>query len=294
MAGKKEPEAITMNDHPKLTSPSQVRAWIEARQFLPSKVLGQNFLIDENILRIMIDSTEVAPDDGVLEVGPGLGILTEPLAEKAARVVAVEKDKRLAAHLAEVFKEQSKLTLINNDALDINLGELKKEHQLNRFVSNLPYSVGSRILVECFKLLDGFERLVVTVQLEVAERLAARSDTSDYGLLSVWAQMDYEVKIAKRIAHSCFYPRPQVTSAIVVLKKNHARRQALPDPARFDALIKHAFSQRRKQLGTSLSSFRYSGLTSSPAEAAVRADLDPKRRPETLTVDDWIKLDASI
>jgi len=281
-----------MNDRPKLTSPSQVRAWIEAQQFLPSKVLGQNFLIDENILNIMVDSTEVGPEDGVLEVGPGLGILTEPLMEKAARVVAVEKDKRLAAHLADVFKDKKNLTLVNRDALEVDIGLLKTTHQLNRFVSNLPYSVGSRILVECFKLAESFDRLVVTVQLEVAERLAARPDTVDYGLLSVWAQLDYEAKIAKRVAHSCFYPRPQVTSAIVVLKKTQSRRAALPNPARFDALIKHTFSMRRKQLGTSLSSFRFSGLTQSPANAASLAGIDPKRRPETLTVSEWIQLDG--
>ena len=283
-----------MNDRPKLTSPSQVRAWIEAQQFLPSKVLGQNFLIDENILRIMVDSAEVGPDDGVLEVGPGLGVLTDPLTLAAARVVAVEKDKRLAAHLGEVLREKSNLTLINRDALEVDFAELKQAHGLSRFVSNLPYSVGSRILVECFKLAEGFDRLVVTVQLEVAERLAAKPDTPDYGLLSVWAQLDYEVKIAKRVAHSCFYPRPQVTSAIVVLKKTRARRAGLPNPARFDALIKHTFSMRRKQLGTSLSSFRFSGLTQSPAEAAMRAGLDPKRRPETLTVDEWVQLDAGL
>ena len=284
----------TAGNQPKLTSPSQVRAWIEQQGFLPSKVLGQNFLIDENILRIMVDAAEVGDDDGVMEVGPGLGVLTSPLLEKASRLVAVEKDRRLAAHLGEVFRNHPRFALVNADALEVDIGALKREHRLSRFVSNLPYSVGSRVLVECFKLADGFERLVVTVQLEVAERLAARPDSSDYGLLSVWAQMDNDVRILKRVAHSCFYPRPQVTSAIVVMKRTSGRRAALPDPGRFDAVIKHAFSRRRKQLGTMLTSFRHPGARHVPSEAAVHAGIDPKRRPETLSVDEWIRLDAAL
>lgn len=279
-----------MTERPKLTRPSEVRAWIEARQFLPSKVLGQNFLIDENILRIMLDAAEVGKTDGVLEVGPGLGILTEPLMERSGRVVAIEKDKRLGAYLNETFGNRPDFTLIKSDALEVSLAEIKQQYKLNRFVSNLPYSVGSRILVECFKLIDGFERIVVTVQLEVAERLAAGPNTKDYGLLGVWAHLDYDVKITKRVAHSCFYPRPQVTSAIVVLRRMQNRRAALPNPDLFDAVIKHAFSQRRKQLGAIMQHFHYTGIKVDPGRAPVRAGIDPARRPETLTVDDWILL----
>ncbi len=281
-----------MNSLPKLTSPTQVRAWIEANQFLPSKVLGQNFLIDGNILRIMVETAAIGPDDGVLEVGPGLGVLTGPLSEAAARLVAVEKDPRLADHLADAFRDHPSVTLVRGDALATDLGALKREHRLSRFVSNLPYSVGSRVLVDCFQLPDGFDRLVVTVQLEVAERLAARPGTSDYGLLAVWAQLDHDARIVKRVAHGCFYPRPQVTSAIVELVRTRARRAALPVPARFDALIKHAFSQRRKQLGTTLASFRHPAAPAA-ADAAPRAGIDPTRRPETLAVDEWIALDAA-
>jgi 16S rRNA (adenine1518-N6/adenine1519-N6)-dimethyltransferase len=279
-----------MTERPKLTRPSEVRAWIESRQFLPSKLLGQNFLIDENILRIMVDAGEISPEDGVMEVGPGLGILTEPLMERAGRLVAVEKDKRLAAHLGEAFGSRENFTLITSDALDVSIGEIKQQHRLNIFISNLPYSVGSRILVECFKLADGFDRLVVTVQLEVAERLAALPNTSDFGLLSIWAHLDYDVKIAKRVAHSCFYPRPQVTSAIVVMQRTRRRRAAIARPDLFDALIKHTFSHRRKQLGTTMQRFSFAGIKDDPAGAPARVGIDPTRRPETLTVDEWLLL----
>ena len=283
-----------MNDRPKLTRPSEVRAWITEQQFLPSKVLGQNFLIDENILRIMIDSAEVTPTDGILEVGPGLGILTEPLISNARQVIAIEKDKRLAAYLAEAFADRDTFSLIQADALKINLAEIKDAHRLNKFVSNLPYSVGSRVLVECFLLAEGFDTLVVTVQLEVGERLAAKVNTSEYGLLSIWAQTDYRVTLAKRISPSCFHPRPQVTSAIVVLQREHNRRAQMKNPAIFDSLIRHAFSRRRKQLGTILAGFHIAGAGVTPVDAVTALGINPARRPETLTVDEWVALADAI
>lgn len=271
--------------NPSLTSPSGVRAWIAAHEFLPSKVLGQNFLIDGNILRIMVETAEIGSEDRVLEIGPGLGIVTELLAAQAQQVVAIEKDHRLFKHLSAAFSEQPKLSLLHADALDLNLEDLIREHRLNKMVANLPYSVASRIMVELFMVTPGLDRMVITVQLEVAERMCARVDTPDYGLLSIWAQLDYEAKIAKRISPSCFHPRPQVTSAIVSLRRVHERRAALRDPALFDRLLKHAFSRRRKQIGTILNSFHHEG---SPALA--RAGIDPKRRPETIPVAEWIRL----
>jgi len=279
-----------MNERPKLTRPSEVRTWISQQQFLPSKVLGQNFLIDENILHIMLDSAALSRDDRVLEIGPGLGILTEPLMQQTSMVVAIEKDKRLAAHLAEAFSTEPIFELIQADALTVSLAEIKATRRLNKLVSNLPYSVGSRVLVECFMLAEGFETMVVTVQLEVGARLAATTDSDDYGLLSIWAQLDNEVKIAKRVSPSCFYPRPQVTSAIVVLRRTRNRRAQLKNPKLFDALIRHTFSQRRKQLGTSLGHFHFAGLKQPAADGLSRADINPSRRPETLAVEEWISL----
>lgn len=273
-----------------LRRPSEVQAWISEKQFKPSKVLGQNFLIDDNILRIMLDSAQVAPGDRILEIGPGLGMVTASLLDKAACVVAVEKDLRLAAHLRDVLADHPAFSLVESDALQAPLAQLVKEHRLNKMISNLPYSVGSRVLVDCCMLPEPFEQIVVTVQLEVAERLAAKVNTPDYGLLTIWAQLDYEVSIAKRIAPSCFHPRPQVTSAIVVMKRNHRRRQSLRDPKLFDALIKHAFSRRRKQMGSIISGFHGQGIRESGPASLAKSGIDAKRRPETLTVEEWIRL----
>ncbi|HMO99184.1 MAG TPA: 16S rRNA (adenine(1518)-N(6)/adenine(1519)-N(6))-dimethyltransferase RsmA [Kiritimatiellia bacterium] len=273
-----------------MNRPSAVRAWIQDHDFLPSKVLGQNFLIDDNILTIMVEAAAPASEDRILEVGPGLGMLTEPLLERTGGVVAIEKDHRLAEHLREHLADRSGFTLIEADALTVPLDTLCREHRLNKMVANLPYSVGSRILVTCFQQAEGFERLVVTVQREVGERLAAAPDTPDYGLLAIWAQMDYEVRVVKLVSPSCFMPRPQVTSAIVRMVRSGNRRAGLRHAGRFDALIKAAFSRRRKQMGTILQAVRFPGQTVEGRTALAAAGIDPARRPETLAVEEWIAL----
>jgi len=273
-----------------LRRPSEVQAWINEKQFKPSKVLGQNFLIDDNILRIMVESARVGPGDRIMEIGPGLGMVTAALLEKASCVVAVEKDLRLAAHLKELMGGHPAFQLVVSDALQAPLARLVHDHRLNKMISNLPYSVGSRVLVDCCMLPDPFEQMVITVQLEVAERLAAKVNTPDYGLLTIWAQLDYDVSIARRIAPSCFHPRPQVTSAIVVMKRNHRRRHQLRNSRLFDALIKHAFSRRRKQMGSILAGFSDKDLQCPGPAALSAAHVDAKRRPETLTVEEWIRL----
>ncbi len=269
---------------PRLTRPSEVRTWLTAQNFHPSKVLGQNFLIDDNILRILLETAALGPDDRVLEIGPGLGVVTQQLASQSRAVVAVEKDKRLGEHIANLFQGDDRLKLIRGDALDVDYRELVATHHLNKLVANLPYAVASRLLVELLKLEQGLERMVFTVQLEVAERICAKPDTADYGLLAIWSQLDYRARVAKKISRTCFLPRPQVTSAIVLMERTRERRAALRQPRLFDALIKQAFSHRRKQLGTSLANFDNSG------EALAACGIDARRRPETLSVEEWIGL----
>lgn len=275
---------LETDELPRLTRPSEVRAWLAAQNFHPSKVLGQNFLIDDNILQILLETAQLNSQDRVLEVGPGLGVVTQQLVAQTGAVVAVEKDKRLGEHVERWFANEAGFTLIRGDALDVDYRELVATHRLNKLVANLPYAVASRLLVELLKLEHGLERLVFTVQLEVAERICAKADTGDYGLLAIWSQLDYRARIAKRISRTCFIPRPQVTSAIVLMERSGDRRAALKNPKLFDTLIKQAFSHRRKQLGTSLSSFE----NSAPALAA--CGIEARRRPETLSVEEWIRL----
>lgn len=265
-----------------LTRPTEVRALLERLDFKPSRVLGQNFLIDGNILRIMLDAAELSPRDAVLEIGPGLGVLTGPLLERAGRVVAIEKDDLLHAHLSRTLGGEPRLTLLHADALTVDLAEWLNGG-INKVVANLPYSVGTRILVELCHAASRPERMVVTVQREVADRMIAQPGGGDFGVLSVFAQVDYAVSLHKAVPRSCFRPVPQVESAIVVLARR-ARPGALRDEAGFRALVKHCFEHRRKQLGTLVRD----------TDAIARAGLDPRQRPETVPVAAWLRLAAAV
>lgn len=270
----------------KLTRPSEVRELLDRLRFRPSKLLGQNFLIDGNILDILLDAAEIGSGDRVLEVGPGLGVVTEALLARGAAVVAIEKDSRLAAHLRETLGGHPGLTLIHRDATEVDLADLLHAERLTKLVANLPYSVGSRILVDCFHAPARPERIVVTVQKEVADRLAARVDTPDYGLLSIWAQLDYRVALHKTISRTCFHPPPKISSAIVTMSRK-PRAVEVADPDRFNRLVKTAFAARRKQIRTILQGLAEPSI----AEAALSfAGLAPDQRPESIPVDAWCRL----
>lgn len=261
-----------------LTRPTEVRALLERLDFKPSRVLGQNFLIDGNILRIMLDAAELKPGDAVLEIGPGLGVLTGPLLERAGRVVAVEKDDVLATHLRQTLGGIPKFTLHHADALDLDLAGLLADG-LHKVVANLPYSVGTRILVELCQAPARPERMVVTVQREVADRMVAAPGKKDYGVLSVLLQLDYAVSLHKTVPRGCFFPVPQVESAIVLLQRQ-PRAPYPADPARYRSLVKRCFEHRRKQLGSLIRN-----------DAAIaQAGLDPHQRPETIPVEGWVRL----
>lgn len=263
---------------PRLTSPRDVRDLLQRLDFKPSRVLGQNFLIDGNILRIMLDAADLGPDDRVLEIGPGLGVLTAPMLQRVAHVTAIEKDARLHAYLLRELTAQN-LSLVHADALEAGLDSVLAGGA-NKLVANLPYSVGSRVMVDVMQSASRPECLVVTVQLEVADRLAARPDTKDYGLLSIFAQLDYDVGVVKRISRTCFWPPPQVESAIVKLARRASRAVELRDEAGFRALVKDCFAHRRKQIGSIVRDHA----------ALQRAGLDPTRRPETVDVPGWCRL----
>ena len=241
-----------------LTSPSQVKAWCIENGFHPNKTLGQNFLIDQNALKAIVDSglekVKVEGEVSVLEIGPGMGVLTEELLRRGCRVTAIEKDPVLAARLEKESKTEgwSKLALITGDALDF-ISSSASSLRLSSFdcmVSNLPYQAGTRILLE---LVQARTIPVITalVQTEVADRLAAAEGSKTRGLAGVWAQLDYDVRIVRKVSASCFWPRPEIGSSVVQLIR-HERNIGLSDEERdlFHSLTKKAFEHRRKQLGS--------------------------------------------
>jgi 16S rRNA (adenine1518-N6/adenine1519-N6)-dimethyltransferase len=265
-----------------LTSLSQVRTLLEEIGVKPNSKLGQNFLIDRNILDIIIKMSGIGSNDRVLEVGPGLGILTEALLEKAAFVTAIEKDSGLYRYLMSRFAGAANLSLLHSDALDVDMGGM----DFSRFVANLPYCVASRILVELFMLHKPPESITVTVQLEVADRLAAKPSTSEYGLLSVLCQMAYEVDSIRKIAPGCFWPAPGINSGVIHMVR---RQGALADVKKKIALrdlVKKAFSLRRKKLSTI---FKSLGL---PVSLFAESNVNPDSRPEQISPDQWITLAA--
>lgn len=275
----------------KLTSPSQVRELLRQREIQPHGALGQNFLIDANIRDIIVEASDPGGEDVVLEVGPGLGVLTEALAERAGRLVAVEKDRKLHAFLQEKFAGHPTVQLVHADFLELDPLFLEQEG-VTKVVSNLPYSVGSRILMELFSLPNPPDRITVTVQLEVGERLTAGPQDAQRGLLGVWAQRVYAVRIVKIISPSCFCPPPKVRSAVVQLDRISGSALAAGKQAFFRQLTKAAFTFRRKQMATILHRIS-SDLGIGPDQAVAALEemgLDPKIRPERLSVDQWQEL----
>ncbi len=274
-----------------LTSPAQVKAWCQANDFHPNRVLGQNFLIDRNALEAIVDAAEL-PAEGarVLEIGPGLGVLTEELLRRGATVTAIEKDPALAARLADALGNPPALTVVAGDALDcIKAGQCDGFPFL---VSNLPYQAGTRILLEMIRRVGGDrtdggkppnppEVMVILVQAEVADRLAAGPGSKTRGLAGVWAQLDYDVKPVRKVAASCFWPRPEVGSTVVKLVRHH-RNDALSAEVRaqFHRLTKQAFEHRRKQLGAIFRELTFTAVASNA-------------RAEQLSNADWLELASS-
>ena len=211
-----------------------------------TKSLGQNFLHDANQLRRIVRAAELSAEDRVLEIGPGLGPLTEMLLATAGEVLAIEKDTRLVAVLRERFQSAAKLRLLHDDALDYLKRELG-DWSAWKLVANLPYSVASPILVELAQGARAPQRMVATLQFEVARRLMASPGEKDYGVLTLLVQLDFEPRGWFRIPASCFFPKPDVDSACVCLVR---RPSVLGSEARraFVRIVKRAFSQRRKMM----------------------------------------------
>ena len=257
----------------------------------PSKSLGQNFLIDRNILDFILRHADVSPGDRVLEIGPGLGVLTERLLSSGAEVVAIEKDARLCAFLDESLSGRGALTLVHADALSVDVAPLLAGGDV-KFVSNLPYAVGSRILVELAREATPPADMVVTVQREVAGRLTAAPGRREYGLLTLWCGLRYEAGLVKTVSSTCFVPRPEVGSAVVGLARRDREPAGKKERERVYQLSRVAFQHRRKQLVSSLPAhLGCPGVTADRVgDSLARAGLDRRARPGELSPQEWVRL----
>lgn len=249
------------------------------------KRLGQNFLVDPNIVRKIVALAEIAPSAHVLEIGPGRGMLTGALCKTAGRVTAIEVDPRLHAYLAERQAEFPNLTLVLDDALAYPLDNLPVGTLV---VANLPYYISTPLLFRLLDHRDRFPRMVLMLQEEVADRLVAKPSSSDYGVLSVLAQYAAEITKAFKVSAQCFRPRPEVGSAVVSLRTKERRDLSPPEEPTFAALVKAAFAHRRKTLVNSLKDEGYD--QQSVAEALESLSLSPAARAEILTVAQFVAL----
>jgi 16S rRNA (adenine1518-N6/adenine1519-N6)-dimethyltransferase len=250
----------------------------------PLKRLGQHFLIDRNIVRKIVAAAALRPEDTVLEVGPGRGILTRDLCAAARRVIAVELDPKLAAWLAESLADCGNLDLRAGDALVFDYGGLPTGTVV---VANLPYNVSTPLLFRFFEAADRLDRLVLMLQVEVARRLAAGPGSPDYGVLSVLAQFYAATRLAFTVSRRCFRPRPEVESAVVTLTIRR-RRAAVRSEAGFVRTVRAAFAHRRKTLANSL---RDEGYPSERIAAALAgAGIAAARRAETLGLEEFAAL----
>jgi 16S rRNA (adenine1518-N6/adenine1519-N6)-dimethyltransferase len=259
---------------------TEVRRLLAGLEIRPSKALGQNFLIDGNILRILVEQADLRHDETVLEIGPGLGALTVELVARARHVVAIEKDARLCRYLRE---NVAGVELIEDDAVEVL--EQPEFHLTSpwKVVSNLPYSLSTPILERLVEREDKPRAMVLTVQREVAHRLAATPRHKDYGALTVFTQLCYHVTMAHIISPRCFYPAPRVDSAIVVLERRDPR-VGLRVGAPFHDIVRAGFGQRRKMLHKLLADFGEVDQAFAAASVAASA------RAEELAVDQWIML----
>lgn len=273
--------------HPILTRPSELRALLAQLDFRPARILGQHFLIDRNILNILLREADVQPADSVVEVGPGLGVLTGALLATVKTVTAIEKDKRLAAYLRERFANESSLELRQADILDCDLAALFPTPQ-TKLVANLPYAIAARLLVDVSALPEPPACIVVTIQREVAERLTATPGAKEYGLLGILLQRHYTIQIVKNVAPSCFWPPPEVQSSIVKLTRRAKPLGGATNEMALRQLVRHAFSQRRKTLGRSLR-----GFLADPLAALQAAAIASTARAEEIPPEKWVHLVAA-
>jgi len=225
---------------------SEMKSALAEHDLKLTKSLGQNFLHDQNQIRRIVSAAEIGPADKVLEIGPGLGPLTELLIAQAGEVLAIEKDKRLFDYLSHKFSHVSHLKLLQADALEY----VKKNRHWRgwKLAANLPYSVASPLLVELAAAEEPPERLTATLQLEVAQRIAAAAGSEHYGVLGLLLRLRYESRGWFKIPASCFFPAPEVDSACIVLslRAEPLLRAALHDT--FTRIVKRGFSQRRKMM----------------------------------------------
>lgn len=281
-----------MTDFPDVTSPRVIKELFDLYGLNPRRQLGQNFLIDANIVHKIIAAAEIEAGDKIVEVGPGAGALTLTMARSGAGVVALEVDRGLIVLLKELLEMWPKINIIEQDALKINWHDLIRSHFTNgtevKLVSNLPYAISGPFMYNLFKEGFPFKSAVLMFQKEVAHRLVADPGDSNYGGLSVLSRYYVEGQVLFDVSKNVFWPRPKVGSAVLKLQPRH-RELGSGEEELFWFLVQGVFQQRRKTMLNNMARLFPHARLILPSLMA-EASIDPSVRPEQLTAGQFAKL----
>ena len=274
--------------------PQNTIAVLQKYHFNFQKKFGQNFLIDTTVLDRIISSAEITKEDCVLEIGPGIGTMTQYLAEHAGSVVAVEIDKALIPILEETLQDYDNVTVINDDILKVDINRLVEEKNGGRpikVVANLPYYITTPIIMGLFESRVPLKSITIMVQKEVADRMQVGPGTKDYGALSLAVQYYAKPEIVANVPPNCSIPRPTVGSAVIRLTRYEEPPVQVKDEKKMFALIRASFNQRRKTLVNGLGNAGLPGITKESAAAALaQMGLSPTVRGEALTLEQFARL----
>ena len=269
---------------------------IDKHNFRLNKSLGQNFLVDNNILSKIIDAADINDEDIVIEVGTGIGTLTKELLLRAKKVIAIEIDKKLIEIIGETLNNFDNLKVVNEDVLRIDIKEILGEINLDssiKIVANLPYYITTAIIMKFLESGVDFKSFVIMIQKEVASRILAKPGTKSYGSLTVAIQYYANSYIVTNVSKSSFIPKPNVDSSVIKLEMKKEKEVRVNDEKIFFDVVRGSFAKRRKTILNSLSGYKYfdKELIS---QALKNSEIDEKRRGETLTINEFANLTNEI
>ena len=278
----------------KLSDPKKTIEVIQKYQFAFQKRFGQNFLIDAHVLEKIVSAAGITEDDCVLEIGPGIGTMTQYLAESAGQVIAVEIDTNLLPILADTLKDYSNVKVINQDILKVDINELVKEYNNGRpikVVANLPYYITTPIIMGLFESNVPIDNITVMVQKEVADRMQVGPGSKDYGALSLAVQYYASPYIVANVPPNCFIPRPNVGSAVIRLTRYQEPPVQVKDPKLMFKLIRASFNQRRKTLQNGLNNSPEISFSKEEITKAIESlGVSPSVRGEALSLEQFAQL----
>lgn len=274
--------------------PQNTIAILQKYNFNFQKKFGQNFLIDTHVLEKIMNSADITKEDCVLEIGPGIGTMTQYLAERAGKVVAVEIDKTLIPILSDTLSAYDNVTIINDDILKVDINKIVEEMNQGRpikVVANLPYYITTPIIMGLFESHVPLQSITIMVQKEVADRMQVGPGTKDYGALSLAVQYYARPEIVANVPPNCFIPRPNVGSAVIRLTRYEAPPVDVNDEKKMFALVRASFNQRRKTLVNGLTNASELHVSKEQVlQALEKMKLSPTIRGEVLTLEQFAEL----